>query len=307
MEGQLLRLDHDALAFLAAIIRTGSFEGAARSLGVTQSAISQRIKQLEEAAGSILIVRSKPCVPTDMGLVLFSHFEQLELLQAATLSKLSGEGGQIGTTRVRVSINYDSLATWFPYVIRQSSQDLGVRFEIVSDDQEFTEQSLRSGDALAALSTSRLDIPGCRRVPLGTMEYAAIASPEFCSRYFNEGVNSDTLAKAPSIAFDPKDTLPDQWMSVCTGRTPELNSHQVPSFEGHMICATDSVGWAIMPLISVGEMIKEGSLVDLSPSSRVSVRLNWYYTMQTSQLLVSLSSIVEEKAKEWLVPYEDHS
>lgn len=296
-----MRLDNDALAVLAAIIRTGSFEGAAKSLGVTQSATSQRIKQLEDVVGSILIVRGRPCVPTETGMVLFSHFEQIELLQAETISKIRGEVTSASTTRVRVSANYDSLATWFPFVVKQATEELNMRVEVVSDDQEFTEQRLRSGDALAALSTSKMDIPGCRRVQLGAMEYTAIASPEFCSRYFPKGVNVEALATSPSISFDPKDTLPEQWMLACFGESPKLSSHQVPSYEGHLVCGVNGVGWAMMPLLTVGPMIAAGTLVDLSPQTRIVVMLNWYFTMQSNHLLSALSDIVEEKAKEWLV------
>ncbi|MEO1788791.1 MAG: LysR family transcriptional regulator, partial [Pseudomonadota bacterium] len=46
---------------LAAVLRTGSFEAAAHDLGLTQSAISQRIRALEDRAGAVLIVRETPC------------------------------------------------------------------------------------------------------------------------------------------------------------------------------------------------------------------------------------------------------
>jgi len=296
-----LRLDYDALAVLAAIVRTGSFEGAAKSLGVTQSATSQRIKQLEEGVGSILIIRGKPCVPTHTGMVLFSHFEQIELLQAETLSKVRGEESVRSITRVRVSANNDSLATWFPFVVKQASEELNMRLEVVSDDQEHTEHRLRSGDALAALSTSRMDIPGCRSIRLGAMEYTAICSPEFSSEHFPEGVNVEALAIAPSIAFDPKDTLPEQWMMECFGESPKLSSHQVPSYEGHLLCAQNGAGWAMMPLLTVGPMIASGDLIDLSPQTRIVVTLNWYSTMHSSHLLSALSDIVKGQANEWLV------
>jgi LysR family transcriptional regulator (chromosome initiation inhibitor) len=299
--GFLLRLDNDALAVLAAIVRTGSFEGAAKSLGVTQSATSQRIKQLEETVGSILIIRGRPCLPTEAGLVLFSHFEQIELLQAETIAKLHGEGAKASATRVRVSVNVDSLATWFPFVVKQASEDLNMRIEVVSDDQEYTEQRLRSGDALAAISSSRMDIPGCKRIALGIMQYVAVASPEFYSKHFPDGVTAEKLASAPSIAFDPKDTLPGQWMASCFGETTTLNSHQMPSYEGHLLCALHGVGWAIMPLLTVQPMIAAGDLVDISPQTRVSVPLNWYFTSQSSHTLSALSKIVEGKAAELLV------
>ena len=56
-------LDYPSLAAVAAVVREGSFERAARALNVTPSAISQRVKQLEERLGSVLIIRGQPCVP----------------------------------------------------------------------------------------------------------------------------------------------------------------------------------------------------------------------------------------------------
>jgi len=57
------RLDYDSLTILAAVIREGSFEAAAKSMQVTQSAVSQRIKLLEEKVGVVLVARGRPCVP----------------------------------------------------------------------------------------------------------------------------------------------------------------------------------------------------------------------------------------------------
>ena len=41
-------LDYPALAAVAAVVREGSFERAAAALGVTPSAVSQRVRALEE-------------------------------------------------------------------------------------------------------------------------------------------------------------------------------------------------------------------------------------------------------------------
>ena len=44
-------LDYASLSAVAAVVREGSFERAARALNVTTSAVSQRIKHLEERLG----------------------------------------------------------------------------------------------------------------------------------------------------------------------------------------------------------------------------------------------------------------
>ena len=53
-------LDYASLFALSTVVREGSFERAARALNVTPSAISQRIRLLEERVGCALVVRAQP-------------------------------------------------------------------------------------------------------------------------------------------------------------------------------------------------------------------------------------------------------
>src|SRR6202011_3835555 len=74
-------LDYASLAAVATIVREGSFERAARALNVTPSAISQRVKQLEERLGCVLIVRGQPCTATETGRRLCRHVENVGMLE----------------------------------------------------------------------------------------------------------------------------------------------------------------------------------------------------------------------------------
>lgn len=181
--------DYDSLVVLAAVVRTGSFDAAAKSLNVTQSAVSQRIKQFEERVGSILVQRGRPCVATEDGMLLCQHHEQIELLRHELSQQLSLTGGGRRTAgiKVRIAVNSDSLATWFPSVVKRAADDLGLWLEVIPDDQEFTEERLRSGDALAVVTTSDSSIAGCTAIPIGGMDYLAVASPEFMEAYFSDG------------------------------------------------------------------------------------------------------------------------
>ena len=70
-------LDYALLSALAAVVRTGSFEQAAQHLNVTPSAVSQRIKLLEERIGAVLVVRGQPCLATEIGERLCRHVDQV--------------------------------------------------------------------------------------------------------------------------------------------------------------------------------------------------------------------------------------
>ncbi len=287
--------DYDSLAVLAAVVRTGSFETAAKSLNVTQSAISQRIKQLEEKVGSILIIRGKPCVATEDGRLLCQHVEQVTLLRHEVSKQLSGPDDASSAT-VRIAVNSDSLATWFPRVVGRAADELNLHLEIVPDDQDFTKGLLRSGDASAVITSSDTPMPGCNMFGLGEMEYRAVASASYVRRYLAGGATLSSLASSPSIRFDLKDTLPHQWLEVAFEGSAVLSSHFIPSYEGHLLCCRQGIGWALMPSESVAGLLETGELVEIVPSARVRIPLFWHTRSQSSKILQALSEIVLQVA-----------
>lgn len=294
--------DYDSLVVLAAVVRTGSFDAAAKSLNVTQSAVSQRIKQLEEKVGSILIQRGRPCVATEDGMLLCQHHEQIELLRHELGQQLSltGGGRRSAGIKVRIAVNSDSLATWFPSVVKRAADDLGLWLEVIPDDQEFTEERLRSGDALAVVTTSDASIAGCTAISLGEMDYLAIASPAFMEKHFRNGVSAKTLSAAPAIRFDRKDSLPRQWIMQSFGEDLKVNHHDMPSYEGHLLCCQQGIGWAMMPSLTVDKLVERGELVELVPEERIRMPLFWQTRSQASTTLRELSNVVSEVAADWL-------
>jgi LysR family transcriptional regulator (chromosome initiation inhibitor) len=53
-------IDYRLLEAFAAVLDEGGFERAATRLGLTQSAVSQRIRSLEDGMGRFLILRESP-------------------------------------------------------------------------------------------------------------------------------------------------------------------------------------------------------------------------------------------------------
>lgn len=145
-------LDYNAAFAVAMIVRTGSFEKAAKALNVTSSAISQRVKQLEERMGAVLIERGTPCCATDKGAWLCRHMDlvgQLEHNLLEQLPELSDVPS--GPVTIDVAVNADSLGTWFLRAMAGFTQRSNVMLNIVVDDQDHTADWLRRGRVLAAV------------------------------------------------------------------------------------------------------------------------------------------------------------
>ncbi|MBL9054474.1 MAG: LysR family transcriptional regulator, partial [Tabrizicola sp.] len=131
-------LDLAQLSALAAVHRRGSFDLAAAELNVTPSAVSQRIKALEEVAGALLVRRGTPCIATETGLRLIRHYDEVSLLERTLTADLPGLESSPAT--LRIAVNADSLATW---VIPALAATKGLLFDLVIDDQDVSQDWLR--------------------------------------------------------------------------------------------------------------------------------------------------------------------
>lgn len=296
-------LDYAALSALAAVVREGSFERAARALSVTPSAISQRIRLLEERLGCALVVREQPCRPTETGRRLCQHVDRVRLLEQeleGAVPALAPDG--MARVPLPVAVNADSLATWFAPAVAAFAADAPVLMEIAVDDQDHTAEWLRSGAVLAAVTGSSRPATGCNIRPLGAMRYVAAATPDFMARHFAEGIGAGTLARAPSLVFNAKDALQAQWSRRLCHRHVELPRHTLPSSQAFVTATLAGMGWGLHPQVLIASHLKDGSLVELVPKTPLDVPLHWQQARAASALLDGLTRHVVAAAREALLP-----
>lgn len=295
-------LDYSALSALAAVVREGSFERAARTLNVTPSAISQRVRLLEERMGCALVVREQPCRPTETGRRLCQHVDRVRLLEQdleGAVPALASEG--IARVPLPVAVNADSLATWFAPAVAKFAAAAPVLMEIAVDDQDHTAEWLRSGAVLAAVTSSGRAAAGCNSQPLGSMRYVAAASPDFMARHFADGVGAGSLARAPSLVFNAKDGLQIQWAQRLCHRYVELPRHILPSAQAFITATVAGMGWGLHPLALITPHLKDGSLVELVPKTPLDVPLYWQHARAASALLDGLTRQLVAAARKALL------
>jgi LysR family transcriptional regulator (chromosome initiation inhibitor) len=296
-------LDYSALSALAAVIREGSFERAARALHVTPSAISQRIRLLEERVGCALVIRDQPCRATETGRRLCQHVDRVRLLEQElqeALPALAPEG--IARVTLPIAVNADSLATWAAPAVAAFAAENPVLMEIAVDDEDHTTEWLRSGAVLAAVTAMARPAPGCNSLPLGSLRYLAAASPAFIQRHFAGGVGAGSLAKAPSLVFNAKDELQARWTRRLCHRHVELPRHTLPSPQAFVTAAVAGMGWGMHPQALIAPYLEAGSLVELVPDTPLDVPLHWQYARAASGLLDRLSHEVVAAARTTLLP-----
>jgi LysR family transcriptional regulator (chromosome initiation inhibitor) len=297
-------LDYSALSALAAVVREGSFERAALALHVTPSAVSQRIRLLEERVGCALVVRAQPCRATDTGRRLCQHVDRVRLLEQelqAALPALAPEG--VARVALPIAVNADSLATWFAPAIAAFAADAHVLVDLAVDDQDHTSEWLRSGAVLAAVTATVRPATGCNSRPLGAMRYLAAASPGFVARHFAGGVGAGSLAQAPSLVFNAKDELQARWVRRLCHRHVDLPRHTLPSPQAFVTAAVAGMGWGLQPQALIAAQLQDGSLVELVPGTALDVPLYWQHARAASAWLDGLSrEVVAAAARALLAP-----
>jgi LysR family transcriptional regulator (chromosome initiation inhibitor) len=281
-----VRLDSQQLAAFAAVIEEGSFDAAARRLHITPSAISQRIKALEQSVGQVLVRREKPAAPTSSALPLVRVAAQMALLEAEALAELSG--GDSAAARIALAVNADSMATWFTGVFDNLGDDVLVEIRI--EDQEHSARLLREGAAMGAVTTERQPVPGCRVHPLGAMRYVPVASRRFVERCFREGFTRSAVAHAPVVSWNRDDALQEMFVRKVFRRDVATPVHYVPTVEGNIAAIRAGLGWGMYP-----DMLARGKLVKIH-HAHLDVPLYWQCWKLDSPLVDRITEIVRSAA-----------
>ncbi|WP_127543350.1 LysR family transcriptional regulator ArgP [Actinoplanes sp. OR16] len=271
-------MDRVQLATFQAVVEQGSFEAAARALHITPSAVSQRIKALEQTVGQVLVRRGRPCAATNAGQALVRFAGQVALLEQEALGQ-ARDGA-----RLSVVVNADSLNTWFLPVLTAVPD---VRFELHVDDQDHSAELLRTGQAMAAVTADHVAVQGCRVEKLGVMRYLAVSAAPIAD-----------LGTAPVVVYNRKDELQQRFF----GDRPLPPAHYVPAAASFEEAIRQGLGWGMMPEQHARPDLEAGRLVEVVPGRFLDVPLHWQRWKIESAILETLTAAVRTAAVRLLRP-----
>jgi LysR family transcriptional regulator (chromosome initiation inhibitor) len=286
-------LDLAQLRALSAVVAEGTFEAAARSLHVTPSAISQRIKALESSVGRVLLQRTKPVLVTESGEAILRLARTIDQVAADARLELGDREGE--TASIPLAVNADSLATWILPALATLPRTM--TFDIQSDNQDHTTALLRSGSVMAAVTAIRSPIQGCTSTPLGTMRYRMMCTPAFAQTWFAEGPTPAALSRAPMVVFDRKDDLQDAYLRRRAHRTLHPPRHYVPASVDFVAAVRLGLGWGMLPDLQSAAAEEAGGLVALDPESATGVALYWQQWQLRSPSLDLVAEAVRAAAE----------
>lgn len=273
-------VDLAQLRALAAIVDEGSFDAAADRLHLTPSAVSQRIKALEQTAGRVLVRRGRPAATTQAGAAYLRLARQVDaLVQQARHDSLE-ERDDASWATVPLAVTADALDTWALPALAEVGD--GIALDLHREDQERTAALLRSGTVMAAITAQDAPVQGCRSTHLGAMRYRPMAAPAVAARWF--GGSATAWAEAPVVVYDRDDDLQDRHLRLrAPGARPPR--HHVPASGAFVEAVVLGLGWGMLPDQQTSVHERDGRLVEIDPGHHVDVDLFWQqWTLDTPAL-----------------------
>lgn len=290
-----MNLDPKQTEAFRSVIRTGSFEQAATELHLTPPAISQRVRALESALGMPLVVRSRPCRPTEAGQRLMQYLKRARLLEADLFADFAERSD--APLVVVAALNADSLGTWFFPALAEVLIREHVLLDLLVEDQDHTYQLLETGLAIGCISSEPKAMRGCTATALGHMRYRLVAARSFRDRHFPAGLTREAARRAPVVAYTRRDTLQSSFLLRRFG-LPEgaYPSHYVPGAEPHYAAIRYGLGYGMVPELLLSDALAGGEVVDLAPEEPTDIALYWHTWKVQSPRMEHLSRQIVEAA-----------
>ena len=161
------------------------------------------------------------------------------------------------------------------------------------EDQAHSQERLRRGEVLAAVTSDPTAVQGCAAESLGALQYVPAATPELAARWGRE--DGPDWAAMPMLVFNEKDELQDEALArLGVGTRPPV-VHRVPSASDFFEAIRLGLGWGMLSDLQAGPDLAAGRLVRL-PGDIASVPLYWQHWRLESPRLARLTQSVRRAA-----------
>lgn len=285
--------DYKLLEAFAAVIEYGGFEKASEKLFITQSAVSQRVKLLEEQSRSVLLVRSNPPAPTEAGQKFIAHFNKVRLLEDGLERELTPEQSD-DYISLSIGLNADTLSTWFFDAVADTAMKHRILLNLRVDDQEETHRLLKNGETAGCISTRSKPMQGCSAKYLCPTVYRMFVAPDKKDIFFPEGFTEPALKSVPVIVYNEKDTLHTQLFQKAFGKIPQYKAHFIPSVEKYLDAVVRGMGIGMMPHHQCDNLLRDGILADAAAPHTVEAHLYWHrWNISSKPLDIVTDSLIK--------------
>jgi LysR family transcriptional regulator (chromosome initiation inhibitor) len=127
------------------------------------------------------------------------------------------------------------------------------------------------------------------------MRYVPVASPAYVERYLPEGFTAESVAVAPSLAWNLDDALQNMLLRKAFRRAFAQPVHYVPTAEGFGAAVRAGIGWGMYPEQTAAPALAEGAFVRIS-DAYLDVPLYWQCWKLDSPIIETVTNAVRSAA-----------
>jgi len=245
-------IDFHKLRAFQAVAKAGGFTRASEQLHLSQSTISQHIKQLEQELGCPLFLRvGKRVVISQAGEVLLRYADNIfREIKNAEMSVREMTALRRGT--VRLGVGATTLTYRLPHILGDYNRRYpDIELIVLAGTTEFLLESMRSQALDLAIVMSPRAEPGLSMTPLGTEEIVLVLNREHALAR-KKMLVPDDLTLLRFILFEKHtvmQTMIDSWFESL-GITPHITM-EVENIEAIKALVRAGLGASLLPLCGV--------------------------------------------------------
>lgn len=232
-------------AFIA-VAKHKSVHGAAKSIHITQTAVTQRIHALEAKLGTTLFIRTRRgMMLTPEGEALLHYCHAAHELEGEALAKIKGAGletdisvcitGPSSLMRSRIMPQCFPVMKKFPHLLMQ--------FDI--NDYDSRVRSLRSGDSQLAIIREEDVTPEMEHKSLKSERFVLVCTSEWKKRKLSDIIKNELI-----IDFDPVDQMTFNYLKY-------FNLFEEVNHERHFANRTDALAMLLVNGFGFGVLTAE--------------------------------------------------
>lgn len=240
------------------VVREGSFTAAARHVGISKQAVSERIYKLEAALGVRLLQRTTRSLRmTDAGIRYHAECAQIaQQIEQANLAVHASQAAPTGLLRVSAPMLYGRNRL-IPAIQTYISRYPNVQVSLLLSDQRI---NLIEAGIDVALRVSHLDDSSLSVRRLGEVAAYFVASPILLKKY-PKMTDGEIIRRAPAITFRESEI----W-DLPTGAKIKPNAVlSVNDLEALSAAAVEGIGVTRMPGVLCHPFIAQKKLRKLLP------------------------------------------
>jgi DNA-binding transcriptional LysR family regulator len=257
-----------AIPVFVAVVENGGFSAAARTLGISKSAVSKRVNQLEAHLGVRLLHRTtRKLSLTEAGERYFEHAAQA--LTAAgqaedAVTELQGEPQ--GNLKISSPMSFGRLhvAPLIPKLLQRYPK---LQIDLVMDDRKV---DLVAGGFDVAIRAGNLPASTLIARKLAPVRQVLCASPDYIDRYDRPGTPAELSSHNCLLYSYSSDA--NEWTLIGEGGPETVTvsgSYQVNNSEALLEALREGIGIGRLPTFVAGPDLKTGRLVKLFESYRL--------------------------------------